>query len=197
MSLLRRLLVRNMLLGRQLEVLAICGVRPNRDVELADLLAGHSESEYERSPFRLLLCVLGGNSHREPYRPLSDDIWFLDVDCIAAPGDYVRVATRMATLAGGALPIRDVYDQIDLRQSSASLSFTLHGRPIRWHARIEEGWIDARIMSNFGELLEEQDTDERFTYLDLPGKECLIGHATPQGLATLRRETGLGFEWLG
>lgn len=197
MSLLRRLLVRNMLLDRQLEVLAAGGIRPNPGVELSDLLARHRESEYERSPFRLLLSVLGSNSESEPYQPLSDDIWFLNVERIAAPGDYVCLVNRMATLARGALPIVDVHDQIDLRQSAARLWFTLHGRGITWQAKIEEGWIDARIMTNFADLLEAQDTDRRFTYLDLPGTECLIGCATPQELATLRHETGLDFEWLG
>lgn len=197
MSLLRRLMVRNMLLDRQLELLATCGVRPNPGVGLADLLARHRESEYERSPFKLLLCVLGSDSEREPYRPLSDNIWYLNVEYIAAPGDYVRLAHRMAILAADALPIAGVHDVIDLRRGMAALSFILSNREIKWHAKIEEGWIDRRIMTNFVDLLAAQDTDKRFTYYDLPGKKCLIGCATPQELAGLRKWTGLDFEWLG
>lgn len=197
MSLLRRLIVRNMLLDRQLELLATCGVRPNPGVGLPDLLAHHRESEYERSPFKLLLCVLGSESGEAPYSRLSDNIWYLNVECITAPGDYVRLAQRMAILAADALPITGVHDEIDLRRGFASLFFILSGREIMWHAKIQEGWIDRHIMTNFVDLLTAQDTGKYFTYLDFPGKECLIGCATPQELAGLRKWTGLDFEWLG
>jgi hypothetical protein len=62
---------------------------------------------------------------------------------------------------------------------------------------VQEDWLDPQVMSNFAALLEDQDTEKRFTYLDLPGRECLIGCATPEQLAALRKTTGLDFEWLG
>ncbi len=197
MSLLRRLIVRNMMLERQLATLAACGIHPRPGIGLDDLLALHRETRYERSPFTLLLRVLGSTIQAEPERWWSDNIWLLDIESIGGPGDYVRVAQRMATLAGGALPIEDVQDGIDPRQRRAWLEFTLEGTANKWHAKIEENWIDSRIMSNFVKLLEGRDPGKRFTYLDLAGKECLIGCATPEELALLRKSTGLEFEWLG
>jgi hypothetical protein len=186
-----------MVLVRQLETLAACGIRPNDGVELSELLARHRESEYERSPFTLLLRVLGSAAQGNPQQWLSDNIWLLDIETIGGPGDYVRVARRMATLANGTLPIAELQDGIDPRQGVAWLEFTLEGTLNRWYAKMEENWIDSRIMSNFVKLLESRDTDKRFTYLDLPGKECLIGCSTPQEFANLRKWTGLEFEWLG
>jgi hypothetical protein len=186
-----------MLLVRQLELLAACGIRPKDGVGLSDLLARHRETEYERSPFTLLLRVLGSATDNDPTQSLSDNIWLLDIELIGGPGDYVRVARRMAAMTEGALPIADVQDGIDPRLGVAWLEFTLEGTQNRWHARLEENWIDSRIMSNFVKLLESRDTEKRFTYLDLPGKECLIGCSTPQEFAALRKWTGLEFEWLG
>ena len=197
MSILRRLVIRNMLLERQLETLVECGIRPAEGVGLNDLLARHRETEYERSPFTLLLRVLGSAPESDPQHWLSDNIWRLDIESIGGPGDYVRVAHRMAAMTEGALPIADVRDGIDPRQGVAWLEFTLEGTQNKWHARMEENWIDSRIMSNFVKLLESRDTQKRFTYLDLPGKECLIGCSTPAELAALRKWTGLPFEWLG
>lgn len=193
---LRRLMIRNMMLERQLELLAQCGIQPNEGIGLNHLLDRHREAEYERSPFTLLLRALGSAPEQDPQTWWSDNIWTLNVETIGGPGDYVRVAQRMAILAGGALPISDLRDGIDPRRGVAWLEFTLEGTVNKWHAKIEENWIDSRVVSNFVKLLESRDTDKRYTYLDLPGKECLIGCATPQELASLRKWTGLEFEWL-
>lgn len=190
-------MIRNMPLERQLELLARCGVRPNPGVGLPELLARHSETQYEHSPFKLLLRVLGSTTETQPQSWLSDNIWLLDIECIAGPGDYVHVARRMAMLAGEALPIEEIQDGIDPLRSSAWLSFQLAGREIKWYANVEESWIDPGIMSNFASLLEAQATDKGFIYLDLPGKECLIGCASPEQFFALRKWSGLDFEWLG
>ena len=79
----------------------------------------------------------------------------------------------------------------------AWLDFRLLGREFRWPARIEERWIDANILSRFVGLLAEQDSELRFTGLDLGGQDCLIGCATDEQFNALRKHTGLDFEWLG
>jgi len=48
----------------------------------------------------------------------------------------------------------------------------------------------------FAQLLAQQRTDKRFTYLDLGGQDCLIGCCTPSQLANLNKNTELNFEWL-
>ncbi len=197
MSLLRRLMNRNLTLYAQLDTLSECGIVPNEGVGPAELLARHREREYETSPFKLLLSVLGTESHEAPYLPLSDNVWHMRAECIGGHGDYVKVARRMATLAGDALPLDAVSDEFDWRQGVAWLGFTLRGHESRWPAKIEERWIDPNILSRFVALLEAQPTDRRFTGLDLGGQDCLIGCATGEQFAALRKLTGLEFEWLG
>jgi hypothetical protein len=183
-------------LATQLDMLAAWGIRPNPAVEIPDLLLRFPEQAYERSPFKLLLTVLGDISAHEPFLPLSDNIWHLDAKCIGGPGDYAHVARRMAALAGDALPLANFSDSLDLRQGTAWLSFTLGEREFHWPAKVEEDWIDPNILSRFVALLDSQDTDRRFTLLDFPGRDCLIGCSTPAQFKQLRKSTGLTFEWL-
>ena len=121
LSLLRRMIIRNMMLQRQLELLAECGIRPKDGIGLSDLLARHRETEYERSPFTLLLRVLGSAQDEDSEHGWSDNIWKLNIETVHGPGDYVRVAHHMAMLAGGVLPITDLRDGIDPRSRVAWL----------------------------------------------------------------------------
>jgi hypothetical protein len=197
MSLLRRLMNRNLSLYDQLDTLADCGIVPREGVGPAELLVLHPERDYETSPFKLLLATLGVESEEPPYLPLSHNVWHMRAECAARGGDYVKVAHRMATLAASALPIEDVHDEFDLRRGVAWLSFTLRGEEYRWPAKIEERWIDPNILSRFAALLESQDSPLRYICLDLGGQDCLIACATDAQFAALRKRTGLSFEWLG
>jgi hypothetical protein len=197
MSLLRRLMVRNMPLNAQLDALAECGIAPRPGVGPAELLVLHSDREYETSPFKLLLAVLGSDSPEPPHLAMSDNVWLMRADCAARGGDYVKIARRMAALADEVLPIESVRDEFDLRRGIAWLSFTLRGQEFRWPAKIEERWIDPIILSRFAALLEAQDTSLRYLCLDLGGQDCLLGCATEEQFTALRKLTGLAFEWLG
>jgi hypothetical protein len=199
MSLLRRLMNRNLTLYVQLDTLAECGIAPRAGIGPAELLVLHSDREYETSPFKLLLAVLGSDASEPPHLPMSDNVWHMRAECAARGGDYVKVALRMAALAQSddALPIESVHDEFDLRRGVAWLSFTLRGGEFRWPAKIEERWIDPMILSRFATLLEAQETDRRYICLDLGGQDCLLGCATDEQFAALRKRTGLEFEWLG
>jgi hypothetical protein len=197
MSLLRRLMNRNLSLYDQLDALAVCGIAPHQSIGPPELLRLHGERDYETSPFKLLLATLGAESEEPPHLPMSDNVWHMRAECAARGGDYAKVAHRMATLAAGALPLQEVHDEFDLRRGVAWLTFTLRGEPFRWPAKVEERWIDPNILSRFAELLASQDRDLRYLCLDLGGQDCLIGCATDEQIAALRKITGLAFEWLG
>jgi hypothetical protein len=195
--LLRRLANRNMTLYAQLDQLERCGIVPNPEVGVPDLLARHSERQYETDPFRLLLKVLGDESNDLKRMPFCDSVWHLRVDCITGPGDYAHIAQRMSTLASGDLPLSDIHDEFEWASALVWLLFRLRSEEIAWPARLREHWIDPAVFSRFVALLEAQDTVKRFTYLDLGGQDALLGCATPAQFAEIRRRTGLRLEWLG
>jgi hypothetical protein len=194
---LRRLLNRNMTLYDQLDQLERCGIVPNSGVGGADLLVRYPERQYETDPFRLLLKVLGGESNDVKRIPLCDCLWHLRVDCITGPGDYAHIAQRMSILAGDDLPISDIQDEFEWASAVVWLIFRLRGEEIAWPARIREHWIDPVIFSRFVALLDAQESERGFTYLDLGGQDALLGCANPAQFAAIRRRTGLRFQWLG
>ena len=197
MSLLRRLMNRNMSVYAQLDELAECGIALREGIGPEELLSRYSDRDYETTPFKLLLAALGTDSEQPPNLPLSDNVWLMHADCAAHGGDYAKVAHRMSTLAADALPIESARDEFDLARGIAWLSFTLRGDEFRWPAKIEERWIDPLILSRFAALLEAQATDCRYTCLDLGGQDCLLSCATEAQFAAIRKRTGLAFEWLG
>lgn len=188
---------RNRSLYDQLDALAGCGIALREGTGPAELLARHAEREYETTPFKLLLSELGRESEEPPHSALSADVWLTHADCIAQAGDYISFANRMAALAGNALPLELVRDEFDIRNGLAWLMFTLHGKELRWPAKIEERWIDPNILSRFAALLVAQETDRRYICLDLGGQDYLLSCVSEQQLGGLRKVTGLAFEWLG
>ena len=156
MSLLRRLLNRNLTLYSQLDTLAECGIVPNEGVGTAQLLARHCEREYETSPFKLLLSVLGTDSPEPPLHSCHvRQLWHMRAECIAGRGDYVKVALRMAHSLGAPCRSRPWHDEFDWRQGVVWLGIHLRrARGFRWPAKIEERWIDPTILSRFVALLD-------------------------------------------
>lgn len=183
-------------LEEQLETFAQCGIRLRPEFSVETLLESFPREKYETSRYIGTLIRMGGELEREPFTPLSNNIWHFDTECIEEEGDYARIAERMRDLAQSELPIENIRDRVDIENGDAWLEFDLRGETIHWGARVKDGWIDPEILSNFCALLEQQDGTRRFTYFDLKGQDCLIGCATEEELRRLRRATGLKFTWL-
>jgi len=183
-------------LEEQIKTLASCGIILRDDVTIEHLLAMFSREAYENDPYRFLLTVMGGDLEEELYGFASNNIWHFDTECIEDHGDYTSIAHRMNELAGGELRMDQIEDYVDIEEETAWLSFKLKGRAFKWDAAVDNDWVDPTILSRFAQLLAQQRTDKRFTYLDLGGQDCLIGCCTPRQLASLNKNTGLNFEWL-
>ncbi len=196
MSIIGRLFRRKVAIQQQLETLGRCGIRPKDGIGINELLESFDREQYESDPYELLLVRLGGELEREPYPPISDDIWHLDTECIEDHGDYARVARRIQALAKGELPLMDIRDYVDVEAGEAWLAFTIGGREIKWGAKVNHDWLDTDMLDNFRQLLAERGSKRRLTYYDLRGQDCLIGCSTPAEFSDLKKLTGLKFEWL-
>lgn len=183
-------------LEEQIQALAECGIVLRQGLTIDDLLASFNREQFVKDPFLLTLCVLGGTMEQPPYKPISEDIWHLDTECIWDGGDYVTIAERMRDLAKGNLPIRDIKDHVDIQKQSAWLSFSLDEKKIQWEAIVNEDWIDPSILTRFAELLAARESSRRFIYLDLGGQDCIIGCSSPEQLEAVKQKTGLPFRWL-
>lgn len=152
MTFLDRVLRRPVPLEAQLSVLAACGIQPKPSITVDDLLYSFERETYEKEPYIPLLCILGSESERDLTTFLSDNVWHLDTECIEDHGSYAHVAYRMADLSGGALPVSDVRDYVDIEDGKAWLSFILNGEEIKWDARVQDDWIDPAILTKFVRL---------------------------------------------
>lgn len=197
MSFLKNLLApKRIPMEEQLATLASCGIRLKPEFSIETLLESFSREKYETSPYAGLVIRMGGELEREPWTPLSNNVWRLDAECIEGPGSYARIAERFRDLAQGELPIENIRDRVDHGNGDAWVEFELNGETIHWGARVKDDWIDPEMISNFCTLLKRQNGSRRYTYFDLKGQDCLIGCATEEELRRLRKETGLRFSWL-
>lgn len=197
MSFLKSLLAPNRIpLEEQLATLSECGIYLKPEFTVETLLESFPREKYETSHYAGLVIRLGGTLEREPWTPLSNNVWHLDTECIEDSGDYVRIAERFRDLAQGELPIENIRDRVDIENGDAWLEFELNGETIHWGARVNDDWIDPEILSKFCALLAGQNRSRRYTYFDLKGQDCLIGCATEDELRKLRKQTGLRFTWL-
>ena len=184
-------------LERQLEELRSCGITMLPERTLNELLLSFRREEYEGDPYQLLLTRLGGEVEAEPWgRRFSDDVWHFDAECVEDHGAYAEIAERMKVLAGDALPIAGIRDHVDVERGTAWLEFNLEGQDYHWDAEVQDDWADPAILAKFADLLAARNRGLKYTYLNLGGQDAVLGAATEEQLACLRKKTRLGVEWL-
>ena len=188
-------------LDEQLRILSSCGVNLATGVDTSALTLSFEPAQFEADPFRLVLTMMGSEAEDArqagPSGFLSDDIWHFDTECIENTGDYARIATRLATLAKGELPLESIQDHVDIEGGTAWLEFRLDARSHRLDAAVQDDWVDTTILGRIATLLAGRSAGRRrFTYIDLGGQDCLIGCATPEQKAQMQEQTGLSLVWL-
>ena len=199
-GLLKRKVRGSVPLEEQLQILEKGGIALDSRVRPESLMLFYSREQFEKDPYRLLLCVLGGEAENESqageFGYPSNQVWHFDTECIEDHGAYREIASRMVTLAQGGLPLEQIEDFVEVENGVAWLSFRMDSTTQKWSATIDNDWVDPTILSRLAQLLESRKTGRRFTYVDLQGQDCLIGCATPEQRRWLENSTGLKVEWL-
>jgi hypothetical protein len=183
-------------LAEGLAALERCGIRKRDDVSVDDILYSTGGNLDDPIDYPQLLCVIGSDVERHPFRPKSDDLWHFDTECIVDDGDYLRIAGRLVQLSKGTLAILNMSDHVSIEESVAWLEFEFLGKRVHWDFEVQDDWVDAGVFSQFVRLFHQVPSDSRFTYGDLGGQDCLIGFSTEQQRRALTTLTGVNFEWL-
>lgn len=173
-------------LEEKLEALASCGISLRPEFSVNDLLSSWDRSEYEEPGFNHTLVGVGMTQEKPPWTPRSTNLWHFDTECIEDHGAYVDIATRMAELAGGSLPLMSIEDYVDIEEGSAWLAFKLDGRAIKIDCEVKDDWVDPKIFGHFVRLLATKDSSKIFFYYDLGGQDCIIGCLDRQNYKKLR-----------
>ena len=172
------------------------GVRLRPGIGTEDLLVSWDRSEYEASPFVLLLTTMGGEVEKEPFPRISDDVWRFDTECIEDHGAYVAIAERIRNLAGGRLALSNLNDHVDVEAGVAWLAFNAGDQPYKWDLKVDDDWADPDVFVRFDQVLAEHAPGLRLIYYDLGGQDCLILMGDSSRLERLRAGTGLDFVWM-
>ena len=175
----------------QLSELAGAGIRLRPEFGVETLLESFPREEYEGNPYNLLMFRLGGTLERQPWTPLSDDIWHFDTECIEGPGSYVRIAERVSAITMGSLTLREVRDEVDDRSRIARLSFTFDSERHHWELAVREDWVDGSIFDRFEQLLAKRGNKRFFFYED--GQEVLVLCRSAEELAKIQQVTRMKF----
>lgn len=183
-------------LSEGLAALERCGISKRSDVSLDDILFSTGGTAEDRIGYDELVWTLGDDIERDDFRPISDDIWHFDTECIYEDGDYVEIAARLQRMSRGALQISGVEAHLDVDQSQAWLEFDFQEKRIHWDLKVNNDWVDESVFTRFVALFASVPSEARFTYGDLGGQDFMIGFSTEEQRKALSELTGIKFEWL-
>ncbi len=181
--------------NEQLTLLQTIGIKLNENISEELLLKEFSLQEYENDPYLLLMLAMGGEVEIDNiYFNGSNNIWYLDTECIEDTGDYVRIAERIKDLSNGHLEMTEINDVVDIENLEASLSFKLDGKEYHWSLKVDDDWLDITIIYKFNELLKLKSPDKSISIFYLGGQDCLIGIFSKQQVKQLNTLKGIKFE---
>lgn len=128
-----------------------------------------NKKEYKIKPYFLLLTTLGSEIVSNDKRFLfpSDDVWYLDRECIEDNGDYVRVIRRIAEMTKDDFSLDHINDFIDLDNKCTWISFKVNGHGYKFDLNVNDDWLDIRIFEIFSILLLKYGSKKRFFFSDI------------------------------
>jgi hypothetical protein len=163
-------------LKKQLEVLVKLGISLNPEVTVHNLLKEMKFGKFVSNDYLSLLIVMGCEFQNFDNICInfSNNIWYLDTECIEDNGDYIRVVERLIAMANGELKINNLNDYIDIENKEAKVYFELNEKLYNWELVVDDDWLDMNIFSKFNDLLSELNSDKKF-YVSAIDQSILVG----------------------
>ncbi|MDQ0059987.1 hypothetical protein [Paenibacillus harenae] len=127
-----------------------------------------SKSEYKKNPYMQLLISMGSeveNSNDIIYP--SNNVWYLDRECIEDHGDYVSIVERIAEIIKEEVVISNIQDYVDIENKKARISFLLNDLNYEYELNVINDWVDLSILEYFSKLLAESGSEYRFFFSDI------------------------------
>ncbi len=175
----------------QLNQLSEVGIFMRAELKKELLLEEISRSEYEEDPYNLLLLTLGGEVEvNGEFINVSDEIWYLDAECIEDHGDYARVIMRLESMTK--LNLNKITDYVDIQNNTAWVSFEYKNELIRWEMKVYDDWLDMEIFKKFNELIKTKQSMK--LYISILDQGCLVGYFNKKQVIELNKLTKYKFE---
>jgi hypothetical protein len=121
------------------ETLAACGIKRRRGITINDIVQtnyGEPLAPDETTDYLDLLGRLGFERATPPHDELSDQICYLDAECIYARDAYTRILHRMVKMTRGLFPVRRIESEVDFERDAGEVRFRLDAKAYRWPIRV-------------------------------------------------------------
>lgn len=184
-------------LKQQLEVLGKLGISLNPEVTVHNLSKEMKFGNFVSNDYLSLLIVMGCEFQNSDniWTNFSNNIWYLDTECIEDNGDYISVIERLIAMANGRLKINNLNDYIDIESKEAKISFELNGKFYNWELVVYDDWLDMNIFSKFNDLLSELNSDKKF-YVSAIDQSILVGFFNKIQLNEINKLIDVEFEFI-
>jgi len=183
-----------------LDTLAECGIRPKRGVSVEDIAQTNYGAPLEADDCYYYLDILGRLGFERavpPHDELSNNVHYTNVKVIYEVDAYTAILRRLVALTRGRFPVRKIWSRIDFEGGVGELRFVLDGDQYSWPIKVNKTYLDGSLVVKFARLFRQYQSELKFTFYNVSGQDCLIGCATNEEIAKLRRLTGVWFATLG
>ncbi|MDR6777012.1 hypothetical protein J2W98_001259 [Paenibacillus peoriae] len=175
----------------QLNKLSELGIFMSADLKKELLLEEFSRNEYEEDPYNLLLLTLGGEVEvNGEFINVSEEIWYLDTECIEDHGEYARIIIRLENMTK--LNLNNITDYVDIQNGTAWVSFEYMNELIRWEMKVDDDWLDMEIFKKFNELIKTEQSMK--LYISILDQGCLMGYFNKEQVIEINKLTKYKFE---
>ncbi|MBI3837755.1 MAG: hypothetical protein HY288_07455 [Planctomycetia bacterium] len=171
----------------KLRALAECGFKLKDQFGVSDVIKSWGRDALDEPGFNAALVCLGMTEENPPWAPHCDNLWHFDTECIEGDGSYIRIAERMAGMAGGSLPLSEFEDHFDIDGGEVWLRFKCGEKRVHIDCAVQDDWVDTTIFGTFVDLLAMCDPNKMFIYYDLGGQDCVIGCTTRDQVEKLKQ----------
>lgn len=165
----------------QLERLACIGIQPKDKDFLEWIYNEWGKERLESDPYYLLLFSLGGEREVENiWKPLSEDVYSFDTECIEDDDAYKDVLERLVAITKGELCISNIRSTVNHEDRTATLSFVYNSVNYEWDLEYDDDWFDCAVLTKINKLLQGENSNKLF--YGWGPDQCLIVLFTTQSV---------------
>lgn len=150
-------------LQTRIESLAKIGLTMVPGLTITDLLKHLDHENYARDPYGAILTAYAGG--------ICDRGWEFDFEALSGPGDYAEAFRPFVRMIGQPDLVTDLSDNFDIRKKSCVVTYKIKGEKRQLIARVDNDWVDAKVLSAFLDELEEcAESGARFCLAETGGE---------------------------
>jgi len=156
----------------QIKIMISIGIDYDKSINLLDIF---DKKQYEEEPFILLLSALGSKDEKSD-KYISNDIYYLDTECIAGNGSYKEIFENLMRISKNTLQVKNIEDKVDFDKNEAWIKFKLGKNTIKLNLEIDNDWMDPNFFNKLFKSVNDSSNAKNFYILYLEGQDLIVGY---------------------